>query len=97
MFDYANQSPPEDAEFVAWDDPRLARLYRIRLLDGYGAWTVSYCWGTLRSGAAVRVRLPFHEIPKRRRASFILRHARAAGVYAKRLGLLDPTTYSHLS
>ena len=50
---------------VSWNDARLAKITRLRLLTdpGFPAWDVSYCHGRIGS-KKVRVRLPFHQIPK---------------------------------
>jgi len=76
---------------VAWSDKSLKRIVRLRLLSdpGFPVWDVSYCWGELRDGTPVRVRLPFHQLPKHAVTAAILTHARREHVYAKGLGLLD--------
>lgn len=52
--------PASGAETVAWDDPDLARITRLRLLGGYlgpgfYVYDVSYTWGVLKDGTAVNV------------------------------------------
>ena len=76
---------------VSWKDKDLAKITRLRLLSdpGYPVWDVSYCFGQLRSGASVRVDLPFSQLPKRNVVGAILQYAKRDGVYAKGLGILD--------
>ena len=83
---------------VDWTDPRLARVFRLRLLSdpGFPFWDVSYCYGTLRDGSNVRVQLPFHQLSKRRWKTEIIEWARRDRVYAKGLGLFDPEVVSTL-
>lgn len=75
---------------VYWDTPGL-KVTRLRLLTdpGFPLWDVSYCYGELRDGTAVRVSLPFHQLRKYKVSSDIIEHARRDGVYAKGLGILD--------
>jgi hypothetical protein len=99
MFNYDQQSPPETAEFIEWTDPRLARVYRLRLLSDRGVphWCVSYCWGLLKDGTKVRITLPFETLPKgRTMKAAIIKAANMDRVFAKRLMLLENTTYSFL-
>lgn len=76
---------------VYWDCPSLAKVERLRLLSdpGYPWWDVSYCYGRTHKGEKVIVCLPFSQLPKRGMKRAIVREAIAAGVHAKRLGLLD--------
>ena len=43
---------PERHGRVYWDDPRLKRITRLRLLSdpGFPLWDVSYCYGVLHDG-----------------------------------------------
>lgn len=74
-------------------DPKLTKVTRLRLLSdpGFPFWDVSYCYGELKDGSAVRVSLPFHQLPKGkgRLNGAIIEAAKADGVYAKRLGIFD--------
>lgn len=83
---------------VDWTDRELAKITRLRLLTdpGFPFWDVSYCWGELRDGTVVRVRVPFFQLPKRTWKAAILEYAKQEGVYAKRLGLFDPLVVSTL-
>jgi hypothetical protein len=74
-----------------WDDSRLARITRLRLLSdpGFPVWDVSYCYGETKDGHPCRVILPFDQLPKRNRARAIIEHAQRDGVYAKGLGIFD--------
>lgn len=83
---------------VTWDDPDLARIFRLRLLSdpGYPMWDVSYCYGTLHDGRNVRVRLPFHQLSKRNLKGDIVRFAQEDGVFAKGLHILDDDVISTL-
>lgn len=85
---------------VAWNDPRLARITRLRLLSdpGLDFWDVSYCYGILKDGSPVRVSLPFSQL--RRSCNFhghyckapsimrqIIEYAAKDKVYAKGLNI----------
>src|SRR5262245_19164572 len=85
-------------ETVDLDDARLARIVRLRLLSdpGFPMWELSYCYGQLKSGEYVRVRLPEYQWPKRGLERSLVEMAKRAGVYAKGLGLLDPEVISVL-
>lgn len=78
---------------VYWADPKLAKVTRLRLLSdpGFPFWDVSYCYGELKDGSAVRVSLPFHQLPKGKGKvnAALIDWAKRDGVYAKRLGLFD--------
>jgi hypothetical protein len=78
-------------EKVEWNDERLARITRLRLLSdpGFPWWDVSYCHGQLKDGTNVQVDLPFSQLPKRGMRKAILEHAKRDGVYAKGLGVFD--------
>jgi hypothetical protein len=81
---------------VYWNDPALARIFRLRLLTdpGFPMYDVSYCYGTLKNGDNVRVSLPFYQLNKRTWKSQIIELAKRDGVFAKRLGLFDMDTVS---
>lgn len=83
---------------VDWDDPRLARVTRLRLLTdpGFPMYDISYCHGVLKNGECCEVVFPFDQIPKRGSMRFIVAEAKLAGVYAKGLGLLDKNNISVL-
>ena len=78
-------------ETVSWDDPRLAKIERLRLLTdpGFPMYDVSYCWGRLKDGTPVRVSLPFFQLEKRYWKTEIVKWAKRDGVHAKRLGVFD--------
>ena len=76
---------------VHWNDPRLARITRFRILSdpGFPFWDVSYIHGILKDGRACDVFNPFAELPKRGTRSYIIECAKRDGVYAKGLGIFD--------
>jgi hypothetical protein len=86
-----DHSAVDYSEYVPLDDPRLVRIDRLRLLTDRGIpfYDISYCWGTIRDGRHVRVTLDDHQLPKPNYKGRLIELARAAGVNAKRLGLLD--------
>ncbi|MAG39684.1 hypothetical protein CMI41_01830 [Candidatus Pacearchaeota archaeon] len=80
---------------VDWATPNLT-VTRLRLLGGIGGafsrngswqWDVSYCHGLL-NGEPVNIALPFDHLPRNWKSE-IIRHAKAAGIYARKLGILD--------
>lgn len=77
---------------VQLHDRQLARIVRLRLLTdpSWPYFDVSYCWGELYDGTRVRVHLPVYQLRKRCLNRDLVDMARAVGVYAKGLGLLDP-------
>lgn len=83
-------------ETVNLTDRRLARITRLRLVTdpGFPAYDVSYCYGELKTGEPVRVRLPHGQFPKRNLTGALIEMCKDAGVYAKGLGLLDPANVS---
>jgi hypothetical protein len=84
---------------VYWNDARLARVVRLRLIGcsrDYPRWDVSYCYGELRDGTRVRVDLPTDRIARNWRAHLIAL-GKAEGVFAKGLGLLDDGVVSRLA
>lgn len=76
---------------VDWADPDLDKIIRLRLLSdpGLPSWDVSYCYGVMKNGDSVRVRLPFGQLPKGRVSETIVNHAKRDGVFAKGLGIFD--------
>jgi hypothetical protein len=85
-------------ETVNLDDKRLARITRLRLVTdpGFPMYDVSYCYGELKDGSPVRVRLPWHQFSRRNLKGDLIAMSKEARVYAKGLGLLDPETISVL-
>lgn len=83
------------ARRVDWTTPGL-RITRLRLISdrGWPTWDVSYCHGDL-NGEPVDVALPFDVLPKGRVSAVIIEHAKASGVYAKGLGILDAISTLH--
>lgn len=80
-------SPPVD-----WTEPQLKTITRLRLLSEPGTpfWDVSYCWGVLKDGTAVRVNLPFDQLSKRQTITAqILYWAKKDHVFAKGLGIFE--------
>lgn len=83
---------------VDWTDKSLAKIVRLRLLTdpGFPMYDISYCYGRTQDGALVRVRLPFHQLTKRKWKSEIIEWAKRDRVFAKGLGLFDPEVVSTL-
>jgi hypothetical protein len=91
----------ERTEYVSITDPDLARVDRLRLVSDFDTpwWDISYCWGTMKDGTAVRVDMEGIEITRGKGKSItrqVVEHCKELGVYAKGLGLLDPSTISAL-
>ena len=86
----------DDAPSVEWDMPNL-KIVRLRLLSdiGFPFWDVSYCYGKIQ-GKAVRVQLPFSQLPKKGMKNFIVKQAQKYKVFAKGLGILDDSNISTL-
>jgi len=89
---------------VNWDRPGL-KITRLRMVSDpdFPYWDISYCHGVL-NGEDVRVRLPFHQVPKAwakdpmgSGKGFIVNVAKKEGVYAKGTGILDTEALSYLS
>lgn len=79
-------------------DPKLARITRLRLLTepGYPYFDISYCYGELKDGTAVRLDgVPMHISRKAPKADLIA-WAKSEGAFAKGLGLLDESNWSVL-
>lgn len=93
-----------DGEVWPWTDevhitdPGLDRIVRFRLLGdpGFPYLDVSYIYGVMKDGTKVRVYDPGWTIRARRVKASIVEGAKADGVYAKGLGLLDPNVLSIL-
>jgi hypothetical protein len=93
----ATREAIDHQEPVWLDDPRLAKITRLRLVTdpGFPLYDVSYCYGELADGTPVRVNLPWHQLRKGRGLQGdLIQMCREAKVYAKGLGLLDPATIS---
>lgn len=85
---------------VDWKHPELARILRFRLI-GWSrhvrVWDVSYCYGEMADGRAVRVQLPFHQLKSPSHDGWkaaLVEQAKADGVNAKHLGFFDPDVCS---
>lgn len=76
---------------LAWDDKNLKSITRLRLLSDPGCpvWDVSYCHGETLDGTPCDVELPFNQLPKYGYKRAIVGYAKADGLYAKGLGVLD--------
>lgn len=74
-----------------WADDRFAHVTTLRLVSDVGLpfWDVSYCHGVDMNGRPCRVQVPFDQLPKRGRGKAIVEYAKADGVYAKGIGILD--------
>jgi hypothetical protein len=84
---------------VDFTDRRLAKIVRLRLLGEYGFpyYDLSYCYGELADGTAVRVRMPFYQIPRKTGVKrFLISMCQESGVYGKGLGLFDDGVISIL-
>lgn len=86
-----------ERENVWLHDKRLARITRLRLISdpGYPMWDVSYVHGELKDGTPVRVSFPEHQFRKGAVTAGLLAMCKRYGVYAKGLGLLDPSIRSN--
>lgn len=87
-----HNSPYKNAkETVVWNDGRLSRITRLRMLSdpGFPCWDISYCFGVLKDGTVVEVQLPFHQLPKRGWQAEIVKYAKKDEIYAKGLGVFD--------
>jgi hypothetical protein len=79
-------------------DSELAKITRLRLLTerGYPYFDISYCYGELKDGTAVRIDgVPMHLSRKTPKADLIA-WAKSEGAFAKGLGLLDEGNWSVL-
>jgi len=86
------------SETVDLTDSRLAKITRLRMVTdpGFPKLDVSYCYGELKDGTPVRVRLPWSQFSKRNLKGDLIEMARESKVYAKGLGLLNPEVWSVL-
>jgi hypothetical protein len=78
------------------DDPELARIERLRLISdpGFPVWDLSYCWGVLKDGTKVTVKLTRSQFGKRTLKAELIEMCKELGVYAKGLGLLEECNIS---
>ena len=85
-------------EIVDLSDKRLGRIVRLRLLTDRDVpfWDLSYCYGTLKDGTAVRVRLPQHQFPRQGLNQSLVEMCKAVNVFGKGLGIFDPEVISKL-
>jgi hypothetical protein len=76
---------------VYWDDDRLDKITRLRLLSDpcCSWWDVKYCHGVLADGTLVNVTLPFSQLRKGGINAQIIKYAREDKVFAKGLGVFD--------
>lgn len=88
----------EANEIVDLTDPRLGRITRLRLVTDRDVpfWDLSYCFGTLKDGSAVRVQLPEHQWPKANLKAHLIEMGRRNRVFLKGLGVFDPEVISKL-
>lgn len=93
-----NHSEVDYSEQVTLDDARLVSIDRIRFLTdpGFQLLDLSYCYGTLQDGRHVRVDLNRWQFGRRTYKSELIAEAKAAGRFAKGLGMLDPQVISIL-
>jgi hypothetical protein len=89
----------EISETVEFNDPRLNRIVRLRLVSdpGFPVWDLSYCYGVLTNGDYVRVELPWYQFSKRNLQRDLITMCKESGVYGKGLGLFDHGVISKLS
>jgi hypothetical protein len=85
-------------EVVDLADKRLARITRLRLVTDrdFPMWDLSYCYGVLKDGAAVRVRFPQSQFTKSDLNRDLIDMCKAEGVFGKGLGIFDPEVISKL-
>lgn len=85
----ADNEHPDFPYGCDWAEKGL-KVTRLRLLTDPGCpfFDVSYCDGQIE-GKFVRVNLPFSSLGRRNVAKQIIAYAKADGVYAKGLGILD--------
>lgn len=77
------------APTVFWDNSELATIDKLKLTRNKEdqCWDVSYCFGSLKSGEAVRVDLPFFHLKMENIKGQIVEFARDANVFAKGLDI----------
>jgi len=85
-------------ETVRLNDPRLARITRLRLLTeaNYPFYDISYCYGVLKDGTHARVQIDELHLSRRTPKADLIAIAKREGVFAKGLGLLDENNWSIL-
>jgi hypothetical protein len=85
-------------EIVDLGDKRLGRITRLRLVTDRDVpfWDLSYCYGTLKNGEAVRVRFPQSQFPKQGLNQSLVEMCRSVGAFGKGLGIFDPEVISKL-
>lgn len=85
-------------EIVDLGDKRLGRITRLRLVTDRDVpfWDLSYCYGTLKNGEAVRVRLPIGQFPKQGLNQSLVEMCKGVNVFGKGLGIFDPEVISKL-
>ena len=85
-------------EIVDLEDKRLGRITRLRLVTDRDVpfWDLSYCYGTLKNGEAVRVRLPQSQFPRQGLNQSLVEMCKSVGAYGKGLGIFDPEVISKL-
>lgn len=95
QFGYERLGEHSRGDTVDWSDGRLAKVVRLKVVTdpGFPYVDVSYCYGELKDGTKVRVRLPFHQLPKRGMRRAIVEYAKTDGVHAKGLGILDEIAF----
>lgn len=67
--------PGAGAATVAWDDPSVVEITRLRYLSdpGHPFWDLSYAYGLLADGTPVRLRGLPYQLPKRGLAGSIIK------------------------
>lgn len=93
---YHDAQRKDHAGRIDWNDARLAKITRLRLLSdpGFPMWDVSYCHGITVDGRPCDVNLPFSQLPKRNMWKEIYSYGTEDGVYVKRI--LDASAISTL-
>lgn len=78
---------------VQLSDPNLVKVTRLRLLTdaGFPWWDISYCYGQMRDGTPVLVRMPVHQLRKYQGGykAHLVEICKAAGKYGKSLGIFE--------
>jgi len=74
---------------VSWTDPALVKITLLELTLMVERYYVTQCEGRLKNGTRVWVFLPFKHLPRYGFRKVLIRHARAANVNVKRLGILE--------
>jgi len=86
------------SEVVNLGDKRIKRITRLRLVTDrdFPMWDLSYCFGMLDDGSAVRIRLPQSQFPKQGLNQSLVEMCKSVGVFGKGLGIFDPEVISKL-